>query len=189
MESVRETLGSLTWAPALAVAKPAIEAVFTRIEVGTLLLIDEPTGRRLLYGQKAAGGGGLKVADDNVSAPQTNGGSKADHKTGNAVGPPRVELVVKRDAFWMRLLLFADMGFAEAFMLGDFECADLTAFFKVSQIPSSLRKCHIQGCSTLSRLVEFPVPELADVCPRSSSSSTGSSWGMEPRVSRRYLVP
>ena len=44
---------------------------------------------------------------------------------------PRVEIVVKNESFWMRLLLFADMGFAEAYMLGDFECQDLTSFFQV----------------------------------------------------------
>jgi cyclopropane-fatty-acyl-phospholipid synthase len=50
----------------------------------------------------------------------------------------RVELVIKREAFWVRLLLFADMGFAESYMLGDFECSDLTGFFEVgnfSEIP------------------------------------------------------
>ena len=31
----------------------------------------------------------------------------------------------------MRLFLFADMGFAEAFMLGEVECADLTGFFEL----------------------------------------------------------
>ena len=45
---------------------------------------------------------------------------------------PRVEIVVKNEAFWVRLFLFADMGFAEAYMLGDFECEDLTSFFQVS---------------------------------------------------------
>ena len=44
----------------------------------------------------------------------------------------KVELVVKKEAFWVRLFLFADMGFAESYMLGDFECSDLTGFFEVS---------------------------------------------------------
>ena len=44
----------------------------------------------------------------------------------------KVELVVKKETFWVRLFLFADMGFAEAFMLGEVECADLTSFFQVS---------------------------------------------------------
>jgi cyclopropane-fatty-acyl-phospholipid synthase len=30
------------------------------------------------------------------------------------------------------LFLFADMGFAESYMLGEFECSDLTSFFEVN---------------------------------------------------------
>jgi cyclopropane-fatty-acyl-phospholipid synthase len=33
--------------------------------------------------------------------------------------------------FWVRLLLFADMGFAESYMLGEVACPDITAFFKL----------------------------------------------------------
>ena len=124
-EIARETLGSLTWRPALSVAKPAIISVLSQIEIGTLLLTDEPAGKRHVFGQKL---GSAKV-EDLLSA--TNGVRKA-------TTTPRVELVVKKDAFWMRLFLFADMGFAEAYMLGEVECADLTAFFRVSSWPPRL---------------------------------------------------
>lgn len=115
---VRGAVGSLTWEPALAIVKPAILGVFARIERGTLLLVDEPTGTRHVFGQKLGG----------KYDCLTNG----LHITRRADAIPRVELVVKGDAFWMRLFLFADMGFAEAFMLGEVECEDLTAFFQVS---------------------------------------------------------
>ncbi|KAI1862098.1 uncharacterized protein JN550_010563 [Neoarthrinium moseri] len=113
----RGTLGGLTWGPALAVAKPAILSVFSKIEVGTLLLVDEPANTRLVYGQKLGSKG----------AELTNG----DHAIRKADAIPRVEVVVKDEAFWMRLFLFADMGFAESYMLGEFDCADLTAFFQL----------------------------------------------------------
>lgn len=113
----RGTLGGLTWEPALAVVKPAIDSVFSKIEIGTLLLVDKPAGTRQYYGQK------LK----SKTAELTNG----DYAERRADSIPRVEIVVNNDAFWMRLFLFADMGFAESYMLGEFECADLTAFFKV----------------------------------------------------------
>lgn len=113
----RGTLGSLTWDPALAVVKPAIDSVFSKIEVGTLLLVDKPAGTRQYYGQK------LK----SKATELTNG----DYAERRADSIPRVEIIVNNDAFWMRLFLFADMGFAESYMLGEFECADLTAFFKV----------------------------------------------------------
>lgn len=118
-EMVRGTLGGLTWGPALAVAKPAIISVLSRIETGTLLLVDEPGDTRHIFGQKPSGKVGNVSTDPNSALPR-----RADTV-------PRVEVVVKNEAFWMRLFLFADMGFAEAYMLGDFECEDLTAFFQV----------------------------------------------------------
>ena len=124
---LRSGLGSLTWGPALRVARPAILSVLSSIETGTLLLFDEPTGQRFVYGQKL---GPSKL--DNLTADydltQLVSGV---HQVRKATTIPRVELVVKSEAFWMRLLLFADMGFAEAYMLGEVECADLTAFFQL----------------------------------------------------------
>ncbi|RDA85124.1 hypothetical protein CP532_1553 [Ophiocordyceps camponoti-leonardi (nom. inval.)] len=115
-EVLRSTLGGWTWGPALAIAKPAILSVLARIQSGTLVLIDEPAGhQRHVFGQK------LSEHTNGVTAPFTSATNT----------PPRAEVVVKNDAFWMRLFLFADMGFAEAYMLGDFHCQDLTSFFQL----------------------------------------------------------
>lgn len=114
---VRQVTGGLTWGPLLAVARPAILSLFAQVEIGTLLLFDEPTGRRLVYGQK------LGPKDDEL----TNGPDGIRRAT----TIPRVELIVRNDSFWVRSFLFADMGFAESYMLGEVECADLTAFFQV----------------------------------------------------------
>lgn len=118
---LRSTLGSLTWGPALAVAKPAVQSLFASIERGTLLLTDVPAGRRHVYGQKLGPGKLDPLALPPASAPSPR----------KATAVPRVELVVLDEAFWMRLFLFADMGFAEAYMLGEVECEDLTAFFQL----------------------------------------------------------
>ncbi|TLD24172.1 hypothetical protein PspLS_06773 [Pyricularia sp. CBS 133598] len=123
-EALRESLGSLTWGPAMALARPAVEAVFSQIEIGTLLLVDEPGGRRIVYGQKLPDRSTGTKMDEEPLPTRPSGVRKA-------TAIPRVELVVKRDAFWMRLFLFADMGLAEAYMLGDVECADLTSFFQL----------------------------------------------------------
>jgi len=123
-ELLRGALGGLTWGPALAVAKPAVLSVFSQIEVGTLLLVDEPAGTRRLYGQTLGGADKLDVLPSTANPVR------------KATSVPRVELVIKKEAFWMRLFLFADMGFAEAYMLGEVECADLTAFFQVSGCPA-----------------------------------------------------
>lgn len=118
-ELLRGAVGGLTWGPALCVAKPAILSVLAKIEKGTLLLVDEPAGARHVFGQKL-GAKAQEALDYNIPVPR-----RADIT-------PRVELVVRSDSFWMRLFLFADMGFAEAYMLGEVECKDPTAFFQVS---------------------------------------------------------
>lgn len=50
------------------------------------------------------------------------------------------------DLFWVRLLLFADMGFAESYMLGEVSCTDLTAFFKLFIV----NKDYLSNGTTLS---------------------------------------
>ncbi|KIV99222.1 uncharacterized protein PV09_09086 [Verruconis gallopava] len=58
---------------------------------------------------------------------------------------PYAQLRVNKETFWVRLLLFADMGFAESYMLSEISCSDLTSFFKIF----ILNKAHLSG-STLT---------------------------------------
>ena len=115
---VRSTLGSVSWGPALSVSKAAVTSLFSRIENGTLVVTDETTGQSTSYGQKIA------KAHSSLSNG-VNGTSK------KRIGAGKVELIVRKETFWVRLFLFADMGFAESFMLGEVECLDLTGFFQV----------------------------------------------------------
>ena len=124
---LRGKLGNFTWGPGLAIAKPAVRSIFSTIQVGTLLLIDETTGGRYLYGQPLGPGKFENPTEANDFTGLTNGIPGVR----KATAIPRVELVVKSEAFWMRTFLFADMGFAEAYMLGEVECADLTSFFQL----------------------------------------------------------
>lgn len=120
-EIVRGAVGGVTWKPALAVAKPAVLSVLSKIEKGTLLLVDEPGETRHVFGQKLSSSTSTKVDGADADEPVLR----------SATTVPRVEVIVKDDAFWMRLFLFGDMGFSEAYMLGDFTCEDLTSFFQV----------------------------------------------------------
>lgn len=54
----------------------------------------------------------------------------------------RVELTVVNDAFWIRMLLLSDLGFSEAYMIGDIEVDNLDALFKVSSFPLSSKLSH-----------------------------------------------
>lgn len=115
---IRSTLGSVTWGPALAISKAAVSSLLSRIEHGTLTIEDTSTGQKTTFGQK--------IAKEHLK--MTNGVNGTSKKS-NGVG--FVELVVRKETFWVRLALFADMGFAESYMLGEVECADLTGFFQV----------------------------------------------------------
>ncbi|KAK0637119.1 cyclopropane-fatty-acyl-phospholipid synthase [Bombardia bombarda] len=157
---LRRHLGSLTWGPGLALAKPAIQSVFSCIEVGTLLLVDEPSGgQRFIYGQKL----GPPDKTDTSSHNGTNNNVKR-----KATSTPRVELIVHSDAFWMRLFLFADMGFAEAYMLGEVTCSggDLTAFFQLF----ILNRERMGNATTWSSALSSAVAGLA----RSTNTMTNS---------------
>lgn len=98
------------------------------------MLVDEVDGTNHVYGEKL---GSSKMPGRIV----VNG----------AISVPRVELVVKKSAFWMRLILFADMGFSEAYMLGEVDCTDLTAFFQVYC-------CHCCPRTEGPRHANIPVP-------------------------------
>lgn len=122
---LRKKLGSFTWAPALSIAKPAILSLLSSIEVGTLFLVDRPGGQRYHFGQE------LSNNLDELTLTEVMVLAETSYGVRDATTAPRVEMVVKKDSFWMRLFLFADMGFAEAYMLGEVECRDLTAFFQL----------------------------------------------------------
>jgi cyclopropane-fatty-acyl-phospholipid synthase len=115
---LRGALGSVSWLPVLSLSKTAVTSLFARIEHGTLLVIDEASGKTEAYGQSIA----------RESNKITNG---IDGKPKQGSGINKVELLVRKESFWVRLFLFADMGFAEAFMLGEIDCPDLTSFFQV----------------------------------------------------------
>ncbi|UNI15301.1 Cyclopropane-fatty-acyl-phospholipid synthase [Purpureocillium takamizusanense] len=92
----------------------AVLRILARITTGSLLVIDESRATKHVFGHSPLTG------EDHEAA-------------GGASVPPslHVELVVKSEAFWSRLLFLADIGFAECYMLGDVECNDLTAFFQL----------------------------------------------------------
>ena len=117
---IRNTIGSVSWGPAVSVSKTAVTSLFSRIEKGTLVIDDQTTGQKLVYGRK--------ISKDRS---KLSNGVKGSAKKNGGVGT--IELVVHEAAFWVRMFLFADMGFAESYMLGEFECADLTGFFQVGE--------------------------------------------------------
>ena len=122
---LRTYIGSFTWGPFVQISRSTVLGLLQRVEIGQLVIVD---------------------CDGSVTT------------CGNIEGKtdlPTTQLKVLKEAFWVRVLLFADMvrpvdgsnshlwgradscciqGFAESFMLGEFSCPDLTAFFRVCDL-------------------------------------------------------
>ncbi|KAF4555460.1 Mycolic acid cyclopropane synthetase-like protein 1 [Elsinoe fawcettii] len=101
---------SYAWPGFLSLSRATILSLLKRITTGQLKITDID-GTVTVCGQE-------KIKP----VPQ-------DQRTVYSV--PATELIVNKDTFWARLLLFADMGFAESYMLGEVSCPDLTSFFQL----------------------------------------------------------
>ncbi len=79
LDSLRSYVGSFTWAPFVAFSRTALLSQLSKIRVGQLVVIDE------------------------------NGDMTVCGSSGTKDGNPRTELLVAKEAFWVRVVLFADM--------------------------------------------------------------------------------
>ena len=104
MAYLRAKLASFAWRHGVAIARPAILSLFASIEIGTLELVDEPSGEHHVFGR--------------ALAP-------------NPANHPHATLIITSPTFYLRLLLLADMGFAASYLLHEVRCPDLTAFFRL----------------------------------------------------------
>lgn len=76
--------------------------------------------------------GSLTIQDTDGTVTTCGSPRRVDSQDSKTVySAAHTELLVLNDMFWVRLLLFADMGFAESYMLGEVACPDITAFFKL----------------------------------------------------------
>lgn len=121
--------------PLVAVSRGAILPLLRRIQVGSLQICDTD-GSTTLCGSPRR--------------PGENDGEKGVY------AHPHAELRVLNDLFWLRMLLFADMGFAESYMLGEVDCPDLTAFFKLFVV----NKAHLSNGITMSSAIAGRISSL-----------------------------
>lgn len=116
--------GSYALPPILTVSRGSILSLLRRIQIGSLIIQDTDGSVTIC--------GSPRRADVD------------DEKTVYTI--PHAELKVLNDLFWIRLLLFADMGFAESYMLGEIACPDITAFFKLFIV----NRAHLSNGSTFT---------------------------------------
>lgn len=79
LDALRSYAGSFTWQPFVSFSRSTVLGLFKRISVGQIVVIDSD--------------GAVTIC----GAPEVKDGS------------PRTELRVLKEAFWVRVLLFADM--------------------------------------------------------------------------------
>ena len=117
--------GSYALPPLLSLSRSAITSLLRNIQVGS-----------------------LKITDTDGSVTICGSARRADTEDGgkSVYSIPHAELKVLDDMFWIRLLLFADMGFAESYMLGEVACPDITAFFKLF----IMNRKHLSNGSTIT---------------------------------------
>jgi cyclopropane-fatty-acyl-phospholipid synthase len=127
LDAVRSYTGSFAWGPLIQVSRSAIFSLLKSIEYGQLIVRDTD-GTTTVCGRTP------KKGED---APVTT-------------------LEVARETFWLRLALFADMGFAESYMLGEVACPDLTSFFRIF----ILNREHLSNGSTLTSSISSAISGL-----------------------------
>ncbi|QIW99738.1 hypothetical protein AMS68_005256 [Peltaster fructicola] len=123
-----------TLPPLLSVARGAILPILRRIQIGSLTIHDTD--------------GSITIC----GSPHVNenDGEKSVHTI------PHAELRIHNDMFWIRMMFFADMGFSESFMLGEVDCPDLTAFFRLFL----LNKNHLSNGMTISSTIAGRVSSI-----------------------------
>ncbi|CEH12534.1 hypothetical protein CBOM_00512 [Ceraceosorus bombacis] len=127
LSTLTSPLQSLAWSPLVKLSRSAVLGLFSRLTEGTLDLTDvdgtsykygDPVLVRSKHGRSSASG---DLHDARGCAQKSS--------SSNSSASPRAELTVKSDTFWVRMLVGADLGFAESYMAGEVETKDLGAVF------------------------------------------------------------
>ncbi|KAL1303573.1 hypothetical protein AAFC00_006940 [Neodothiora populina] len=119
-----QSLRGYAWGPLVGLSRTVVLSLLSHIQEGQLKIVDT-NGKISVYGDDQLATG---------SSPKT------------IYTPPQVVLTVHNETFWVRMLLFADMGFAESYMLGEVSCTDLTSFFRLF----ICNRNHLSNGSTLT---------------------------------------
>ena len=135
-------LTSRSWGPLVSLSRSTVVGLLKKLEVGQLEVrtasgvwkFGDPTLIRAKEAKRHSNGsaaGAAPTTTSNKTQQQTLTEQKSTAKI-QANKPPHAILIVKDDAFWVRMFLGADLGFAESFMLGEVQTPDLGACFEVS---------------------------------------------------------
>ena len=99
---------------------------------------------------------------------------------------PAIELHVHSPSAWRRIVLANDIGFAEAYMLGEVSCSDLPAFFRLfinvtTTFPASI-------LSTLTSIITTPLHRLSNTKDQALSNAQ-SHYSLSNSMFAAFLDP
>lgn len=127
---VPQALVSTLARPTAAIARSSILALFSKLTVGELE-VRLPSGQVHRFGDPTL----VRSKQHNHEEPDSTAAAKLKSSSAappvapNSATAPHAVLIVKNDAFWTRMFFGADLGFAEAYMIGDVDTPDLAACF------------------------------------------------------------
>ena len=133
-------------------ARRIVLSQLENLDNGTLILNDTD-GSKHVFGAPAT----TDVFNDHL-----NGTTAPSLKKGqlHMKRAPTVQLHIHSPSAWPRILLANDMGFAEAYMLGEISCSDLPAFFRLFILNST--NFTSSTLSTLISTITAPLHRLSN---------------------------
>lgn len=164
------SLASTTsWTPLVRISRAAVTSLFKRLQVGELEV-------RTREGVWRFGDPTLVRAKANNAPTHSAGVKPAPFGEKPTI---RASMDVKNDAFWVRMFVGADLGFAEAFMCGDVETPDLGACFQVSP-PRFAHRARVARVAHSLCIFFIRAPPPPDVHPQ--PRSRGRTFGRSTLV-------
>ncbi|SPO22884.1 related to cyclopropane-fatty-acyl-phospholipid synthase [Ustilago trichophora] len=147
---VPQALISTLARPTAAIARSSILGLFSKLTVGQLEV-------RLLDGTIHRFGDPTLVKSkqhnhEDATITKTKPSSTNTELANNSSTAPHAVLIVKSDSFWTRMFFGADLGFAEAYMIGDVDTPDLAACFDLFILNRSSLN-NLEGISVASSLI------------------------------------
>ncbi|SAM74934.1 related to cyclopropane-fatty-acyl-phospholipid synthase [Ustilago bromivora] len=115
--------------PTAAIARSSILSLFFKLTVGQLELRTQD-GQVHRFGDPTL----VKSKQHNHESSAASNKSKSAaaasaELANNSVKAPHAIIIVRNESFWTRMFFGADLGFAEAYMIGDVDTLDLAACF------------------------------------------------------------
>jgi cyclopropane-fatty-acyl-phospholipid synthase len=172
-------MSPLEWLPFSQTIRTVSADLARKIVLGQLptlshgtLVIHEPDGSKNVYGASLVSKITTSIISEEEKLKRT----------------PVVELRIRSPAAWTRMLFANDIGFAEAYMLGEITCDDLTAFFRLFILNASVFTHASALLSTINNTLTAPLYRLTNTTEQALLNAQ-SHYSLSNDVFASFLDP